>query len=283
MTSNNATPSLDWLNFVVTPTAKNRIRQWYKKSHRDETIKRGRDLLEKEVGRNGFEALLSSEAMKKVANRCNLKTTEDLLASLGFGGLTLHQVLNRLREEIKLQTEDVKNDSDSEIAKSLKSNSNLSTNKSNAAAKSPISGIEGLDYRIGKCCSPLPGEDIIGTVSLGNHGITIHREDCENVIPIPIERRLPVGWNQDNKTGDNKFPIQLRIEVIDRVGVLKDILMRLSDKGINVSDANVKTAYGKPAIINLCVGLESYNQLHKTIEQIKSMADVLDIARVGQS
>ena len=107
MTS-NATPSLDWLNFVVTPTAKNRIRQWYKKSHRDETIKRGRDLLEKEVGRNGFEALLSSEAMNKVANRCNLKTTEDLLASLGFGGLTLHQVLNRLREEIKLQTEDVK-------------------------------------------------------------------------------------------------------------------------------------------------------------------------------
>ena len=85
LTSNNATPSLDWLNFVVTPTAKNRIRQWYKKSHRDETIKRGRDLLEKEVGRNGFEALLSSEAMKKVANRCNLKTTEDLLASLGFG------------------------------------------------------------------------------------------------------------------------------------------------------------------------------------------------------
>ena len=94
LTNNNATPSLDWLNFVVTPTAKNRIRQWYKKSHRDETIKRGRDLLEKEVGRNGFETLLSSDAMKKVANRCNLKNTEDLLASLGFGGLTLHQVLN---------------------------------------------------------------------------------------------------------------------------------------------------------------------------------------------
>ena len=100
---------------------------------------------------------------------------------------------------------------------------------------------------------------------------------------IPIERRLPVGWNQDNKNRDNKFPIQLRIEVIDRVGILKDILMRLSDKGINVRDANVKTAYGKPAIINLCVGLESYNQLHKTIDQIKSMADVLDIARVEQS
>ncbi len=283
LTNNNATPSLDWLNFVVTPTAKNRIRQWYKKSHRDDTIKRGRELLEKEIGRNGFESLLSSDAMKKVANRCNLKTTEDLLASLGFGGLTLHQVLNRLREEIKLNTEDIKNESNSEIAKTLKSKKDLSNNKSFARSKSPISGIEGLDYRIGKCCSPLPGEEIIGTVSLGNHGITIHSRDCDNVLQIPIERRLPVGWNKENNTNDNKFPIQLRIEVIDRVGVLKDILMRLSDKGINVSDANVKTAEGKPAIIKLCVGLESYNQLHKTMDQIKSMADVLDIARVGES
>ena len=283
LTNNNSTPSLDWLNFVVTPTAKNRIRQWYKKSHRDETIKRGKDLLEKEMGRNGFESLISSDAMKKVAHRCNLKTTEDLLASLGFGGLTLHQVLNRLREEIKIQTEEIKNESNAELAKSLINKNNSITTKSHATNKSPITGVEGLDYRIGKCCSPLPGEEITGTVSLGNHGITIHRRDCENVLPIPIERRLPVAWNQENKVLDNKFPIQLRIEVIDRVGVLKDILMRLSDKGINVSDANVKTAFGKPAIINLCVGLESYSQLHKTIDQIKSMADVLDIARVGIS
>ena len=283
LTNNNATPSLDWLNFVVTPTAKNRIRQWYKKSHRDETIKRGRDLLEKEIGRNGFELLLTSDAMKKVANRCNLKTTEDLLASLGFGGLTLHQVLNRLREEIKIKTEEFKIESNSEIVKTLKNKNNSSANKSISTSKSPIAGIEGLDYRIAKCCSPLPGEEIIGTVLLGNHGITIHRRDCDNVSPIPVERRLPVGWNNNNKNHENKFPIQLRIEVIDRVGVLKDILMRLSDKGINVSDANVKTALGKPAIINLCVGLESYSQLHKTIDQIKSMADVLDIARVGEN
>jgi len=283
LTNNNSTPSLDWLNFVVTPTARNRIRQWYKKSHRDETIKRGKELLEKEIGRNGFESLLSSDAMKKVAHRCNLKTTEDLLSSLGFGGLTLHQVLNRLREEIKIQTEEIKNESNAEIAKTLINNKNSIKTSSHATNKSPISGVEGLDYRIGKCCSPLPGEEIIGTVSLGNHGITIHRRDCENVISIPIERRLPVAWNQGDKVLENKFPIQLRIEVIDRVGVLKDILMRLSDKGINVSDANVKTAFGKPAIINLCVGLESYTQLHKTIDQIKSMADVLAIARVGIS
>ena len=104
LTNKSAHPSLDWLNFVTTPTARNRIRQWYKKSHRDETIGRGKDLLEKELGRNGFDSLLNSKAMKKVAEKLNLKTTEDLLASLGFGATTLHQVLNRLREEIRQQT-----------------------------------------------------------------------------------------------------------------------------------------------------------------------------------
>ena len=276
VTSNNSSPSLDWLNFAVTPTAKNRIRQWYKKSHREETIKRGKDLLEKEIGKNGFESLMKSEEMKKVAQRCNLKNTEDLLASLGYGGLTLHQVLNRLREEIKIQSIDYENS----IVQNFKEQNNAIKNNNKVSNKSPISGIEGLDFRIGKCCSPLPGEEIVGAVSLGNHGITIHRRDCENINPIPIERRLPVGWNENNKTNKNKFPIQLRIEVIDRVGVLKDILMRLSDKGINVSDANVKTALGKPAIINLCVELESYGQLNKTIDQIKTMADVIEIARV---
>ena len=280
LTSNNAKPSLDWLNFAVTPTAKNRIRQWYKKSHREETIKRGRDLLEKETGRNGFEALITSEAMQKVAERCNLKNSEDLIASLGYGGITLHQVLNRLREEIKLQSLDNIKQNNSEIAQNIKDKNNSIKLNAKNIEKSPISGIEGLDYRIGKCCSPLPGEDIVGAVALGNHGITIHRRDCENINPIPIERRLPVGWNENSKSNQNKFPIKLRIEVIDRVGVLKDILMRLSDKGINVSDANVKTALGKPAIINLCVELESLLQLTKTIDQIKSMADVIDIARV---
>ena len=280
ITSNNSSPSLDWLNFAVTPTAKNRIRQWYKKSHREETIKRGRDLLEKEIGKNGFESLMNSEKMNKVAQRCNLKNTDDLLASLGYGGVTLHQVLNKLRDEIKITTVENKNPTDTQIAQSIKDQTNSSRNHSKNINRSPISGIEGLDFRIGKCCSPLPGEEIVGAVSLGNHGITIHRRDCENINPIPIERRLPVGWNENNKINKNKFPIQLKIEVIDRVGVLKDILMRLSDKGINVSDANVKTAFGKPAVINLCVELESYNQLNKTIDQIKCMADVIEIARV---
>ncbi|WP_320668349.1 bifunctional (p)ppGpp synthetase/guanosine-3',5'-bis(diphosphate) 3'-pyrophosphohydrolase [Prochlorococcus sp. MIT 1307] len=284
LTSKTAHPSLDWLNFVATPTARNRIRQWYKKSHRDETIQRGKELLEREVGRNGFDALLNSDAMKKVAERCNLQTTEDLLAALGFGAIALQQVLNRFREEVRLQNLTLESPpTNTDVAKQLIEQQDTSPAREHSTQHTPIIGVEGLDYRLGGCCSPLPGEPILGTVALGNHGITIHRQDCTNVTSIPSERRLPVHWSQKSDIENARFPIQLRIEVIDRVGILKDILMRLSDGGINVSDARVKTSFGKPACIDLRVELKSAIQLDKTMDQIRSMADVIDIARTGLS
>jgi (p)ppGpp synthase/HD superfamily hydrolase len=127
----------------------------------------------------------------------------------------------------------------------------------------------------------LPGEGIVGAVALGNHGITIHRQDCANVAQVPAERRLLVDWNPASTAQNRRYPVQLRIEVLDRVGVLKDILMRLSDHRINVSDARVRTAAGKPARIDLRVELDSASQLTNTLNQIRSMADVLDICRMG--
>jgi GTP diphosphokinase / guanosine-3',5'-bis(diphosphate) 3'-diphosphatase len=284
ITAKTAHPSLDWLNFVATPTARNRIRHWYKTSHREENILRGTEMLERELGRDGFDALLNGQAMAKVARRCNLTGTEDLLASLGFGGVTLHQVLNRLREELRLAsaaTTPVL--SNEQLAASVSAARGVQSEAQGASAggASPILGLEGLDYRLGGCCSPLPGESILGAVALGNHGITIHRQDCSNVAQVPAERRLPVRWNPTAEARPRRYPVQLRIEVLDRVGVLKDILTRLSDHRINVSDARVRTNPGKPARIDLRVELESAGQLTSTMNQIRSMADVLDIARTG--
>ena len=284
ITAKTAHPSLDWLNFVATPTARNRIRHWYKTSHREENILRGTELLERELGRDGFDALLNGEAMAKVARRCNLTGTEDLLASLGFGGVTLHQVLNRLREELRLATAAAAPVlSNEQLAANVSAARSAQTEAQSALAggASPILGLEGLDYRMGGCCSPLPGEPILGAVALGNHGITIHRHDCSNVDQVPAERRLPVRWNPAAEARPRRYPVQLRIEVLDRVGVLKDILTRLSDHRINVSDARVRTNPGKPARIDLRVELDSASQLTNTINQIRSMADVLDIARTG--
>jgi len=284
ITAKSAHPSLDWLNFVATPTARNRIRHWYKTSHREENILRGTELLERELGRDGFDALLHGEAMAKVARRCNLTGTEDLLASLGFGGVTLHQVLNRLREELRLATAAAAPVlSNEQVAASVAAAhaGQADSQGSGAGGASPILGLEGLDYRLGGCCSPLPGEPILGAVALGNHGITIHRQDCSNVDQVPAERRLPVRWNPAAEARPRRYPVQLRIEVLDRVGVLKDILTRLSDHRINVCDARVRTNPGKPARIDLRVELDGASQLTNTINQIRSMADVLDIARTG--
>jgi RelA/SpoT family (p)ppGpp synthetase len=281
ITAKNAHPSLDWLNFVATPTARNRIRQWYKRSHREENILRGRDLLERELGRDGFDALLNGEAIARVARRCNLVGTEDLLAALGFGGVTLQQVINRLREEIRLRNEaSAPAPTNEDVARSVVAQAEEAPPPVDLGG-SPILGLEGLEYRLGGCCSPLPGEPIVGTVALGNHGITIHRQDCGNVSQVPVDRRLPVAWNPAADQLRRRYPVQLRIEVLDRVGVLKDILTRLSDSRINVSDARVRTAYGKPARIDLRVELASASQLRTTIDQIRAMADVLDLCRTG--
>jgi RelA/SpoT family (p)ppGpp synthetase len=282
ITAKTAQPSLDWLNFVATPTARNRIRQWYKRSHRQENIQRGTEMLERELGRDGFDTLLNGEAIARVARRCNLVGTEDLLAALGFGGVTLHQVLNRLREEVRLATEAAAPVlTNEQVAAGVAAAQPVAPTPAPPSSGSPILGVEGLEYRMGGCCSPLPGEAIVGAVALGNHGITIHRQDCANVTQVPVERRLPVRWNTVGEGQLRRYPVRLRIEVLDRVGVLKDILTRLSDHRINVSDARVRTSAGRPARIDLRVELGSASQLQTTMDQIRSMADVLDIARTG--
>ncbi len=287
LTSKAAHPSLDWLNFVATPTARNRIRHWYKRSHREENITRGTAMLERELGREGFDALLNGEAMARVARRCNLISTEDLLASIGFGGVTLQQVLNRLREELRLASAAATPVlSNEDLARTVSAQADQAApapplHQAGAGSASPILGLEGLEYRLGGCCSPLPGESIVGSVALGNHGITIHRQDCANLAQLPPERRLPVRWNPLADDKRRRYPVQLRIEVLDRVGVLKDILTRLSDHRINVSDARVRTNPGKPARIDLRVELVTASQLRDTMDQIRSMADVLDLARTG--
>ena len=193
--------------------------------------------------------------------------------------MTLHQVTNRLREELRLQEEaETPELSNEELARNLSEQTNSSQGDPSG---SPILGVEGLEYRLGGCCSPLPGEPILGTVALGNHGITIHRQDCANLRQTPVERRLPVRWNPVVSEHRRRYQVQLRIEVLDRVGILKDVLTRLSDSSINVSDARVKTAFGKPARIDLKIELSSASQLQATMDQIRSMADVLDLARTG--
>lgn len=280
ITQKNSHPSLDWLNFVVTPSARNRIRQWYKRSRREENIERGRELLEKEVGKKGFEALLKSEPMQGVAERCNYHGVEDLLAALGYGEVTLNLVVNRLREAVKAK-QPIEFEQKEETL--LPSTPSAKVPASRGNKSEPIAGVEGLLHHIAGCCNPIPGEPIIGVVTR-LRGISIHRQGCSNVENVPGDRLVPVGWNPtDDNTGcAQTYPVNLQIEVIDRVGVFKDILSRLSDQNINVCKAQVRTQEGKPAIIDLCIDIRDHQQLERSIAQIRKMSDILNIRRISQ-
>lgn len=286
ITQKNGHPSLDWLNFVRTSAAKNRIKQWYKRSRREENIARGRELLEKELGKTGFDNVLKSEAMQAVAERCNYHSTEDLLAGLGYGEVTLNLVLNRWREIVKAQ-QPATNEPDitTHLPTTAKAAAFLreATPITSRTSDSPIVGVEGLLYHLAGCCTPIPGEAIIGVVTRGK-GISIHRQGCHNLEKVECDRLVPVSWNQavEHSGRPVTYAVNLQIEALDRVGVLKDILSRLSDQGINVRHANVKTSFGQPALIDLGIEIRDRPQLEQLFTQIKKMSDILNIRRIGQ-
>jgi len=279
ITQKNSRPSLDWLNFVVTPSARNRIRQWYKRSHREENVARGRELLEKELGKKGFEALLKSEPMQTVAERCNYHSVEDLLSALGYGEVTLNLVVKRLREAVKAKQPIAAEPQEPPVPQTPIAR--LPT--TSAGKDEPIAGVEGLLHYLAGCCNPIPGEPIIGTVTRVR-GISIHRQGCPNVENVPGDRVIPVSWNPtDSDNGrPQTYPVKIQMEVIDRVGVFKDILSRLSDQNINVRHAQVRTQEGKPAIIDLCIDIRDHKQLESSFCQIRKMTDVLNMRRLTE-
>ncbi|MGL5082604.1 MAG: RelA/SpoT family protein [Microcoleaceae cyanobacterium] len=287
LTQKNSHPSLDWLNFVKTSAAKNRIRQWYKRSHRDENLARGREMLEKEMGKSGFESLLKSDAMQTAAQRCNYHTGEDLLAALGYGEVTLNHVVNRLRDAVKdsSQIREVPQPQtfDSELYLATVGSVNSCAVSSTKKSHSPIMGVEGLMHHIAGCCNPIPGESIIGVVTC-SRGISIHRLGCQNVDKASGDHLVPLSWNpvSPQEGRPQTYFVKIQIEVLDRVGILNDVLSRLKDNNVNVCSAQVKTFRGAPAIIELGVEICNRSQFERTCTQIRNISDVLSLRRLNK-
>jgi GTP pyrophosphokinase len=281
ITSKNGHPSLDWLNFVATSTARNRIRQWYKRSHSEENIARGRELLEKELGKGGLDSLLKSATMQRIAQRCNYQKVEDLLAALGYGEITVSNVVNRLRDTVKEQQQISTTVSEVEGLNNKSQDFQKKLAAIPVTSHSPILGVEGLLYHLAGCCQPLPDDKIIGVVTRNARGIAIHKQNCPNIQEVEGDRLIPVNWNKITDNGrSHTYPVDLAIEVIDRVGVLRDILSRLTDQNINVRNTGVRMCPDKTAIINLKIEVLTHGQLQNTTNQIQNMSDVLNIRRL---
>jgi GTP pyrophosphokinase len=244
-------------------------------------------MLEKVMGKDGLEALLKSAPAQEAAQRFNYQAVEDLLAGLGYGEVTLNSVVNRLQEVVKAQ-QPIDLD-DSTLLSKINDGTSRSIIRSSARPASttqknaPIVGVEGLLHYMAGCCNPLPGEPIIGAVTLGSRGIAIHRQGCPNLDSFPGDRLIPVSWNSvdGNSSRPPTYPVQLKIEVIDRVGVFKDILSHLSDLRVNVHKAGVNPFPGQIAEIELGLDVQDHDQLDQIFCQLRKMTDVLKLRRMS--
>lgn len=264
ITSKHAHPRMDWLNMAKTHSAKSRIRQWFKKHHRDEHIQQGRQMLEAEFGKAGFDDLLNSEKFKDVGRRININDPVDILAAVGYGDLSVVQVVNRIREQ--------------EQAERKKDAPLVSTppGPEPVRKQSNVSSLSGLLHHLAQCCSPVPGEEILGVVTRGS-GIAVHRTDCSNLLRVEKDRQMMLTWGKEEQ---NKYPAYLLVECIDRVGIAGDILKKISDNNLNLSDLRVEThTQKKTATIHLIIEVNDILQLQHISRAIGQIADVLRVQR----
>lgn len=267
ITGKNAHPNLSWLNFVKTNQAKHKIKSWYKKQNKDRHLIVGKEMLELEIGKGGIDQFMKSTELDDVAQKLNYKTSEDLIASVGSGDTTATQII------AKLQGTKYGKEEKEKIPKLDKFKTRKAPSKGNEAE---IPELDGLLYNIAKCCFPVPGEPVIGVISKGK-GITIHRSHCNNLHQVEEERLMELNWQaKNNKT----YPANLTIEVVDRVGVIKDILTKTADAGINVIDFKVKSRPAdNVAILKMIMHVTGNEELKDIQTSISNMTDVLKTTR----
>ncbi|MCQ2739306.1 MAG: bifunctional (p)ppGpp synthetase/guanosine-3',5'-bis(diphosphate) 3'-pyrophosphohydrolase [bacterium] len=261
MTSKVSAPRLDWLNFVVTKQAASKIRQWYKKNKREEHIEIAKANLEHELTKTVFDEYIKNGEFEKVAKQMNYVGLDDLFAALGYGETTLNKIINRLKKPVK-----------QELESSFQHTSKKSSEKD-------IIGLEGLLYSFARCCSPIPGEPIVGVVTRSK-GVSVHRLDCKTLTDVPPERLLDIRWSENNT--NKTYSTTIRIETAEKMGLLKDIISIVSDNKTNIITANVKSK-GKVGIIELGIELDNIYTLRKVMTAIQAMPEVFSVKRIQTS
>ena len=261
LTSKTPAPRLDWLTFVVTKQASSKIKQWFKKNKRDEHITIGKTNLEHELTKTVFDEYVKAGEFDKVAKIMNYESGDDLFAALGYGETTVNKIVNKLKKPEEKNIED-------SFHKSSK-----------RASDKDIIGLEGLLYSFARCCSPIPGEPIVGVVTR-NKGVTVHRVDCKTLETIPPERLMNIRWAgiNTNKT----YTTTIRVETAEKLGLLKDVIGAVSDNNTNIVSANIKIK-NHVGIIEIGIELDNIDTLKKVINCIQSLPDVYSVKRIQTS
>ncbi len=260
-TSKTGTPKLHWLKFCVTKQAQSRIRQWFKKHNREEHIANGRNMLEQELTKAIFDEHIKSGHIAEIAKMLNYISIEDLFAAIGNGETTLNKVTSKIK---KTQEEEPET---------------FVSSKKKSHYKDEIIGLEGMLYSFAKCCSPVPGEHIVGVVTRGK-GVSIHRIDCPSLDTVPEERIMKISW-RNNETPNRTYVTSIRINCVNKMGMFKDILIKAADCGINITYTTAKTNKEKGiGIIELGVEVNGIDSLNAVITAFQSLPDVHSVKRI---
>lgn len=275
-------PSRDWLKFVKSSQANNKIKQWFKKERKEENIVKGKEMLEKEIKRLGYSSkeFLQADWLNYAVKKLSLNSIEDLYASLGYGGITLNQIMPKLKEKFRTEHKDDKRMTvEEELAEKQKRKPEKAHKKDSKQDQGiTVKGIDNIMVRFAKCCSPVPGDSITGFITRGR-GITIHRRDCPNIENESdgSDRFIEVEWSIGKETA---FETGIQIIAPDRKGLLSEITNLISEVNLEVTAVNAKITKEKLAIINLSIMISSTSQLDKLMSKLKGMAGIIDVKRV---
>jgi guanosine-3',5'-bis(diphosphate) 3'-pyrophosphohydrolase len=263
-------PSLDWLSLVKTSSAKHKIKQWFRKEQREENVLVGQEALEQELARAGLRTDVARGALlERIAGRLNYATPTDLYAAIGFGDASAQAVANRVREEFK-------HDNVVDLTK---------IGRKPVARKSPrrssgvrIAGVDDVLVRLSKCCSPVPGDPIIGYVTIGR-GVSIHRADCPNVAYMNAtpERILQAQWIDD---AGLTHGVDVEVEAEDRSQLLQDIMAVFAELKTQVSSVNARVRKDGVAVASLTVQIRDLDHLHKLLRKLETLKNVRRVYRV---
>ncbi|MCM3725252.1 bifunctional (p)ppGpp synthetase/guanosine-3',5'-bis(diphosphate) 3'-pyrophosphohydrolase [Neobacillus cucumis] len=270
-------PSQDWLKLAQTSQAKNKIRAFFKKQRRDENVIKGKELVEKEIRNMEFDLkeILTPDNLKKVAEKFNFMNEEDMYAAVGYNGVTALQVANRLTEKERKKRDKEQSATIANAITDLKSFPSMKKWESGVR----VQGIDNLLIRLSKCCSPVPGDEIVGFITKGR-GVSVHRSDCPNIDSNDAQSRLiPVEW--ESSLNDRKeYNVDIEISGYDRQGLLNEVLQAVSETKTNISAVTGKSDRNKMATIIMSIAIHNVNHLQKVVERIKQIPDIYSVRRI---
>ena len=284
LTSQNSKgPSRDWLNVVKSTQARNKINQWFKNELKDDNIIKGRELLLSYCKAKAINQvdIMRPEYMESIMKKFGFRDWESVLAALGHGGLKAGQIINKMKE--MYDRDNPKELSDEEVIKAVEESAAAKQMLPRSKTENGIvvKGIHDVAVRFSKCCSPVPGDEIIGFVTRGR-GISIHRTDCVNIINLPeIERSrlIDAEWQDESIDGKGRYFAEITIYANNRNGLLADVSRALTEKNIDIQSMNTRTSKQGVATMNVAFEISSKEELNRVIDKLHNIESVLSIER----